>query len=83
MSVRQTRRQAALAAANEIETPTKPAAPTPAENGTGNHAVQEREVEVSDASSGENIFLFWPNIIGMTAACCTPAGPCLPPSWQH
>ncbi|KAI0137120.1 CDP-alcohol phosphatidyltransferase-domain-containing protein [Xylariales sp. AK1849] len=68
MSVRQTRRQAALAAANE--TPTKSTA-APLESpaiGSGNGIAHEPTIEASAAVEAlvpqENIFLFWPNIIG-------------------
>ncbi|KAI1341850.1 CDP-diacylglycerol-inositol 3-phosphatidyltransferase-like protein PIS [Xylariaceae sp. FL0016] len=63
MSERQTRRQAALAAAND--TPTKSVAESDM-NGSGvdgaAHAVAPKSN--SNDSPQENIFLFWPNIIG-------------------
>ncbi|KAK2780126.1 cdp-diacylglycerol-inositol 3-phosphatidyltransferase pis [Colletotrichum kahawae] len=64
MSVRQTRRQAAQAAAAAAESP-KVAVEEPTEqvtmNGNGNGATR---TERSESGPKENIFLFWPNIIG-------------------
>ncbi|KAK9779005.1 putative CDP-diacylglycerol--inositol 3-phosphatidyltransferase [Seiridium cardinale] len=66
MSVRQTRRQAALAAANE--TPTKspvPSSQSPrASSGNGVVHGPDGLAPVAAGASNENIFLFWPNIIG-------------------
>ncbi|KAI0484527.1 CDP-diacylglycerol-inositol 3-phosphatidyltransferase-like protein PIS [Xylariaceae sp. FL0804] len=59
MSERRTRRQVALAAANE--TPEK-SAPEPAMNANGNGNLRSASPEA--ATPRENIFLFWPNIIG-------------------
>ncbi|KAF4931845.1 CDP-diacylglycerol--inositol 3-phosphatidyltransferase [Colletotrichum viniferum] len=64
MSVRQTRRQAAQAAAAAADSP-KVAVEEPTEqvtmNGNGNGATR---TEPSESGPKENIFLFWPNIIG-------------------
>lgn len=62
MSVRQTRRQAAQAAAAESSkvTTTGPADQV-AMNGNGNGT---SVTEASEDGPKENIFLFWPNIIG-------------------
>jgi CDP-diacylglycerol--inositol 3-phosphatidyltransferase len=59
MSERRTRRQAALAAAND--TPTKPDVQGEI-NGNGNTHVSA----ASHTGNGpvENVFLFWPNLIG-------------------
>ncbi|CAJ2510751.1 Uu.00g063760.m01.CDS01 [Anthostomella pinea] len=68
MSERRTRRQAALAAADE--TPTKSSSKSDADgngNGNGNGPVQavmpSRDL-ASTSGPRENIFIFWPNIIG-------------------
>lgn len=68
MSVRQTRRQAAAAAAAAAATAESPkiASEEPIEqvamNGNGNGNTL---TESSENVPKENIFLFWPNIIGM------------------
>lgn len=67
MSTRQTRRQAAMAASNSADE--APVAAIEDSNGTpktSDNAVLER----SEAT--ENIFLFWPNIIGMRAPAPQP-----------
>ena len=70
MSERRTRRQAAMeaaaVAASTDETPIKTDEAETTMNGNG-QAVASSDPKVEDASeeSQENIFLFWPNIIGM------------------
>jgi hypothetical protein len=74
MSVRQTRRQAALAAASNIDaTPSK--SPAPIDDSIDEMPVSRRDGGSSSSNGAarepeapattENIFLFWPNIIGM------------------
>lgn len=60
MTERVTRRQAALAAA--ADTPNRSNKESVAINGNGN--IQAAADAIADASPRENIFLFWPNIIG-------------------
>jgi hypothetical protein len=69
MSVRQTRRQAALAAAGAEPTTPTPKAPKASRSDVqsealmnGNGSAHEAP-EASDDIPHENIFLFWPNII--------------------
>ncbi|KAI1495599.1 CDP-diacylglycerol-inositol 3-phosphatidyltransferase-like protein PIS [Biscogniauxia marginata] len=62
MSERRTRRQAALAAANE--TPTKSTSDTDASSNGNASARPAIPASDANASPSENIFLFWPNIIG-------------------
>ncbi|KAI1815728.1 CDP-diacylglycerol-inositol 3-phosphatidyltransferase-like protein PIS [Poronia punctata] len=60
MSERRTRRQAALAAANE--TPTKSRAVSePNGNGSAHEATPR---DITSSGPAENIFTFWPNVIG-------------------
>ncbi|KAI0406975.1 CDP-diacylglycerol-inositol 3-phosphatidyltransferase-like protein PIS [Xylaria palmicola] len=59
MSERRTRRQAAMEAANE--TPTKSGAHG---DMNGNSAARVSGTSNTDAGPAENIFLFWPNLIG-------------------
>ncbi|KAJ0342425.1 hypothetical protein COL922a_001116 [Colletotrichum nupharicola] len=63
MSIRQTRRQAAQAAAAAAESPKVAVEETEqvTMNGNGNGATR---TEPSESGPKENIFLFWPNIIG-------------------
>ncbi|KAI1124188.1 CDP-diacylglycerol-inositol 3-phosphatidyltransferase-like protein PIS [Nemania abortiva] len=61
MSERRTRRQAALAAANE--TPTKSDALSEM-NGNSDAHVSTTTTSAKEAGPTENIFLFWPNLIG-------------------
>lgn len=67
MSVRQTRRQAALAAANDNDGDGAVAATSANDevqspmNGSGNGQVRKN---ATAEHPHENIFLFWPNIIG-------------------
>lgn len=74
MSVRQTRRQAALAAANEPDNDGVSAASSANDevhspmNGSGNGQVRKNAGDHPD----ENIFLFWPNIIGTKKKPGTP-----------
>ncbi|RYP14028.1 hypothetical protein DL765_006631 [Monosporascus sp. GIB2] len=72
MSERRTRRQAALAASND-DAPTKSSSTSPingGKSGYGNaegHAASSQTVSTTERESllsRENIFLFWPNIIG-------------------
>ncbi|KAH7021116.1 CDP-alcohol phosphatidyltransferase [Microdochium trichocladiopsis] len=72
MSTRQTRRQAAMAAATDAgetsiidDTPTAESSPTTKENSNGIAATSDNASAVLARSEPrENIFLFWPNIIG-------------------
>lgn len=59
MSERRTRRQTALAAANE--TPTKSDAHSDMNGNSDSHV---STTSTKDAGPTENIFLFWPNLIG-------------------
>ncbi|KAI1821041.1 CDP-diacylglycerol-inositol 3-phosphatidyltransferase-like protein PIS [Xylaria intraflava] len=61
MSERRTRRQAALAAANEA--PADSNAPRDINGNGDTHASVASDTD-SDSSPPENIFLFWPNLIG-------------------
>ncbi|KAI0019813.1 CDP-diacylglycerol-inositol 3-phosphatidyltransferase-like protein PIS [Xylariomycetidae sp. FL0641] len=63
MSERKTRRQTALEAAAE-ETPTKSVAETTINGNGKSHGSSEAPTLKDDTSVQENIFTFWPNIIG-------------------
>ncbi|KAI0595838.1 CDP-diacylglycerol-inositol 3-phosphatidyltransferase-like protein PIS [Biscogniauxia sp. FL1348] len=62
MSERRTRRQAALAAANE--TPTKSTSDVDTNSSSNGSAPSPVPALDAQAPSSENVFLFWPNIIG-------------------
>ncbi|KAI1766844.1 CDP-alcohol phosphatidyltransferase-domain-containing protein [Hypoxylon sp. FL1150] len=64
MSERVTRRQAALAAAAEDTPNGSNKAVAINGNGNGNGNIQAAADAIADAIPRENIFLFWPNIIG-------------------
>lgn len=78
MSVRQTRRQAALAAANENDHDGVSAASSANDevqspmNGSGSGSNGQVRKNASDYPH-ENIFLFWPNIIGTKSLAHTAA----------
>ncbi|KAJ8119198.1 hypothetical protein ONZ43_g3809 [Nemania bipapillata] len=61
MSERRTRRQAAMAAAAANETPTKSEAHS---DMNGNSDAHVSTTSTKDTGPTENIFLFWPNLIG-------------------
>jgi CDP-diacylglycerol--inositol 3-phosphatidyltransferase len=69
MSVRQTRRQAALAASPDAAAKSPATASEAPQVGDGNGAVPQAAASGLAASDApkENIFLFWPNIIGATS----------------
>jgi CDP-diacylglycerol--inositol 3-phosphatidyltransferase len=66
MSARQTRRQAALAAANSDEAPAEAPSGTPAVavGATENGAAAQLAGDADSRYPQENIFVFWPNVIG-------------------
>lgn len=69
MSERRTRRQTALAAASNDETPTKATSDITTNGnsvGSNDHAVATDEI--MSTIPKENIFIFWPNVIGMQSS---------------
>lgn len=74
MSARQTRRQAALAAANPDEAAREApsAAPATAMGAAENGAAAEPAGDAHGRHPRENIFVFWPNIIGKSRCRANP-----------
>ena len=67
MSERRTRRQAAMAAANETPTETEAR-----QDANGNGDAHVSPAPKTNAGPAENIFLFWPNLIGKTRTAIDP-----------